>query len=121
MDARKLSILLADDNPATRSALALALQSRLGLYASGEAANLDDLTALLEECRDSLVLLDWELPGLRPECGVSELRQRFPEARFVAMSARAEAGPQALLYGADAFISKTEPPDKVLALVRRYV
>lgn len=112
-------LILADDNPATRSALAFILNQRLGLGIAGEAASMEELLRVLRAApvEAGLLVLDWELPGLSQAGGVAALRALRPNLRIVALSARAGAREEALAAGADAFVSMVEPPEMLLAAV----
>ena len=128
-----MRVLLADDQSKVRSALRLVLEQQPGIHVLGEAV---DTTGLLDwvtvTCPD-LVLLDWELPGLEadgPSTGsgqrlLSTLRELCPCLAVIALSGRPEARRAALDAGADAFVSKGDPPERLLAAVndcchRRY-
>ena len=113
-----LRILLADDQPDVRSALRLLLEQGSGLEVqTREACDADGLLQeALAGCPD-LVLLDWELPGLPAAGLLAALRRGCGQVWIVAMSGRPEAQGLALAAGADAFISKGDPPDRLLAAV----
>jgi DNA-binding NarL/FixJ family response regulator len=112
-------LILADDNPATRSALAFILGQRLGLGIAGESASAGELTDLLRAGvpDGSVLVLDWDLPGLNQDRGLAELRALNPPVKIVVLSARAEARQQALAAGADAFVSMVEPPEMMLSTI----
>jgi two-component system, NarL family, invasion response regulator UvrY len=112
-----LSVILADDETAIRSALGLVLKQKLSIQQLSEAANMNELLSKLSEAKGALVLLDWELPGLAAQGGLAALRQLYPDLKVVALSARPEARQAALAAGADAFVSKTEPPDTMLRIM----
>jgi DNA-binding NarL/FixJ family response regulator len=112
-----LSVILADDETAIRSALGLVLKQKLCLQHLSEAASMDELLSKLGDGQGRLVLLDWELPGLAARGGLPALRQGHPGLKVVALSARPEARLAALAAGADAFVSKTEPPDTMLKIM----
>jgi DNA-binding NarL/FixJ family response regulator len=114
------NLILADDNPATRSALAFILGQRLGLVIAGEAASAGELARLLQapSPQERVMVLDWDLPGLSQECGLAELRALDPGVKIIVLSARAEARQPALAAGADAFVSMVEPPEMMLATIR---
>jgi CheY-like chemotaxis protein len=69
-----------------------------------------------------VILLDWELPqgdyagGSTAEF-VRESKQRAPGCRMIAMSGRPESRGESLGAGCDAFVSKNDPPDRLLALL----
>lgn len=111
-------VLLADDNDQLRSALALLLETRIGVVIVGEARSLEELWAGLAAAQPDVVVLDWELPG-EPRAGrVEALRIAVPGVRVIVTSARPEAAAQAYAAHADAFINKADPPEAILALFR---
>lgn len=113
-----ISIVLADDKAAIRSALALALERKMHVNHLTEAVNMAELLFKVRADRPTLVLLDWELPGLMAAGGVAALRRLQPRLKVIALSARAEARQAALDAEVDAFVSKTDPPEKLLQAVR---
>ena len=86
------------------------------------AALIHDVTrlplAIAEKAPDP-VLLDWELPGLPATYLLRLLRYERPSLSVIAMSSRPEACQAALDADVQAFVSKSEPPERVLAIVRR--
>jgi DNA-binding NarL/FixJ family response regulator len=113
-----ISILLADDKAAIRSALALALERKMHVKRLTEAVNMAELLFKVQADCPTVVLLDWELPGLMAAGGVAALRRLQPRLKVIALSARAEARQAALDAEVDAFVSKTDPPEKLLQAVR---
>jgi DNA-binding NarL/FixJ family response regulator len=61
-----MHILLADDQPRVRFALRVLLERRSGFDVAGEAVNARELFVHVETIHPDLVLLGWELPGVRP-------------------------------------------------------
>jgi DNA-binding NarL/FixJ family response regulator len=116
-EVRRMRVLLADDQTKVRSALRLLLEQEPGLSVVGEAAEAEDLLAQVETTQPDLVLLDWELPGLRTDDRLSVLRALCPQLKVIALSGQPEARRAALSAGADAFVSKGEPPEQLLAAV----
>ena len=109
-------ILIADHNPASRSALALLLSTRLGACMIGEASSMECLLGQAATMQPDTVLLDWELPGKPETDRISVIRSVVPGARVVVVSARPEAAVQAA--GADAFVNKTDPPERITQLFK---
>ena len=116
-----ISILLADDEAAILSALALVLEQKMSLQSLSEAANVDELLFRVQADCPTLVLLDWELPGLMAAGGVAALRRLQPGLKVAVLSTRPEARQEALDAEAEAFISKTDPPEKMLQAVKALV
>ena len=120
-----MRILLADDQAKVRSALRLCLEQEPGMSVMGEATDADELLAQVRTACPDIVLLDWELPGLQaanPSTGsgqglLSALRTLCPCLKVIALSGRPETRQVALPAGADAFVSKGDPPEQLLAAV----
>jgi DNA-binding NarL/FixJ family response regulator len=108
-------ILLADDQPQVRSALRLLLEQEIPALIVGEAETLDDLLSRRPAQSPEAILLDWELPGLSPATGLPAIRRAYPLAQIVALSSRPEARQTALQAGADRFVCKGDPPERLLA------
>ena len=112
-------VYLADALTEERSALRLMLLD-LNMEVAGEAA--DWTTTLLQapvRFTDILVV-DWNLlPRTAPTAALDELRRACPAALVIILISHWDARQQAALSaGADAFISKTETPDRVAERLR---
>jgi DNA-binding NarL/FixJ family response regulator len=112
-----MRILLADDEPKVRSALRLILEQLKEVEAVEEVTDAESLTNQLRECTPDLLLVDLELPGLRSDALLSELR-RYAPLKVIVLSGRCQPPQMALVSRADAFISKCEPPDRLFATLR---
>ena len=108
-----LSILLADDQAKVRFALRVLLESRSDASIVGEVDDAYQLIEQLAELSPSVIILDWLLPGLSEIGSVESIREQCPEIAIIALSGRPELEQEALLHGADAFISKIDPPDRL--------
>ena len=113
-----MRILLADDQPKVRFALRVLLEQEPGMAIVGEAADRDDLLTRVATTLPDVVLLGWELPGLTPVDPLSYLRRIRPDLVVIALSVRSEARSAALSAGANAFVSKGDPPERLLAAIR---
>jgi DNA-binding NarL/FixJ family response regulator len=110
-----MRILVADDQARVRSALGLLLGLESDMDVVGETGEADYLLARVKETQPDLLLLDWELPGLVANRVLAALRSFFPRLKVIVLSGRPEARRAALAAGADAFVSKGDPPDRLLA------
>lgn len=113
-----MRILLADDQARVRFALRALLAQQPGFEVVGEASSADDLVALLMTTRPDLALLDWELPGLAEGGGLPVLRKLCPRLAVTVLSSRPGAHRAAQAAGADAFVSKGDPPERLLEVLR---
>lgn len=114
-----MRILLADHRLKVRFALRALLEQRPGVEVVDEAVDAEDLLAQIEAACPDLVLLDWKLQGLPTMGLLPTLRQVCPKACVIVLSGRPEARRAALDAGADAFVSKTDPPGRLLAAIDR--
>ncbi|MGD9099116.1 MAG: response regulator transcription factor [Anaerolineae bacterium] len=112
-----MRILIADGQSKVRFALQVLLERQPGLEVVGEAVYAQDLLAQAEATQPELVLLSWELSCLAQVGSLSALRQACPDLRVIALSGRPEARQAALDAGADAFVSKIDPPERLLAAI----
>ena len=112
-----MRILLADDQPVVRYALRVLLERQPGMCVVGEAWDVAGLFATTKSANPHLVLLDWELPGMGAAKVLTDLRKARPELLVIALSGRPEARRAALAEGANAFVSKSDPPDRLLAAI----
>ena len=116
-----VSVLIADSRAHARSAMRLLLAQEPDVVVMGEAADMDTAVSAIAACHPDVVLLDWELPGKSPgqngDSAVGGLRAASPELFVIALSGLPEARQEALAAGADAFVSKGDPPEKLLAAI----
>ena len=123
-----MRVLLADDQHDVRRALRLLLEQEPDLTVAGEVADAVGLFDQVEAIQLDLVLLDWELPGFgmidsltNPASdAIALLRSLRPNLVVVALSGRPEAHQIAMAAGADAFVSKGDPPERLLKTLRRF-
>jgi DNA-binding NarL/FixJ family response regulator len=109
-------ILLADPNPILRSALALLLETRLDAQIVGQVSSMESLLCEAEATRPDLIIYDWQLPGEPTQYRIAALRQKAPRAQIIAASAWPEIASQA--EGVDAFLCKSDPPEKILCAIK---
>jgi DNA-binding NarL/FixJ family response regulator len=94
------------------------LEEKLDLNVVGEAADNQQLLARLEDLRPDILLLDLDLPGLSKTAPIDALQGVDREAKLLVLGARPESLEAALAAGADAFVSKADPPKRLLTAVR---
>ena len=112
-----MRILLADDQPKVRLGLRLLLEQAAWASVVGEAAEADRLLALVAESQPDLVLFDWSLLDAAAD-QIAALRRACPQVAVIVLSAQPEAEADALAAGANAFVSKADPPEQLLAAIR---
>jgi DNA-binding NarL/FixJ family response regulator len=118
MKSRKIRILLADDNPAIRSALSLLLETRLNIGEIGEADSMEELLDRLAQFHPDILILDWDLSGHPKTAWVAAFRAIHPFMKVVVTSSRPEIAQQALAAQADSYVCKCEPPELVVEVIQ---
>ncbi|MGD9048840.1 MAG: response regulator transcription factor [Anaerolineae bacterium] len=114
----KIRILIADQQSAVRSAIRLLLEKGLELDVVGEAADSNELLAQLESLRPDVLLLDWDLPGRSTANLFDAFRELDRQPKVIVLGVNSESMQSALASGADAFVSKGEPPKRLLAALQ---
>ena len=110
-----MSVLIADDRPQVRSALRALLRVKFGAESIAEASDLDQALEKVGLKQPDLVLLDWDLPAKGTAPAMTRLRAACPDLAVIALSSRPEARRAALAAGVNAFASKGDPPDRLMA------
>lgn len=112
-----MRILVADNQASARLALCALLEQQNGWQVVGEVDSAENLMPQIENTNPDLVLLNWNLPELDAEQLVPVLREKYSNISVIVLSSRPETRSKALAAGADAFISKADPPDRLLQAI----
>jgi DNA-binding NarL/FixJ family response regulator len=107
-------ILVVDDHPLTREALAALLRSH-GFELAGLAADGEEAIAAAARTQPDLVLLDLLMPGLDGLSALPRLREAAPGCEVVVLTASGteENLLAAIRGGAAGYLLKTESPDRI--------
>jgi DNA-binding NarL/FixJ family response regulator len=106
-------IIIADRDSATRKALTLLLQRKLGTHDILEADSVEALIRTLADTPPDLLLLDWKLYGSPAPETCRLLQRAYPELKIVLLSINAEDAVAAKEAGAE-FIHKGASPDELI-------
>src|SRR5438132_6942992 len=112
-------ILLVDDHPLTRSALAGLLQQH-GFEVAGEAADGEEAIVRATELQPDLILIDLSMPGLDGLSALPRLREAAPTCEVVVLTASGEEKNllAAIRAGAAGYLLKSEPPARIVEFLR---
>ncbi len=113
-----MRVLVADDDVHVVSALHLLLEDEPDLTIVGDCSAADGLVDQVLATQPSVVLLDWDLPGLRSSDALQRLLSLCPGCHLLALSGRPEHRCEALRAGARAFVCKGDAPEALLAALR---
>ncbi len=112
-----IQILIVDDQPRARQSLKALLATWPMIGEVREAANGVEAIEAIERCQPDLVLMDMRMPVMDGIEATRRIKARWPQIKIMALSMYGDAEGEALLAGADAFVCKGEPPEKLLATV----
>jgi DNA-binding NarL/FixJ family response regulator len=112
-------VLIVDDHPLTRDALA-ALLTQEGFQVVGEAASGDEAIAAVEALQPDLVLLDLTMPGVDGLSALPRIREQAPASEVVVLTASdvEENLLAAIRSGASGYLLKTESPEQIATFLR---
>ena len=121
-----MKILIVDQNPEVITALKFVLEQKLEVSITGESTNIIDMFSnFTQQCPD-VVILDVDLQGIKPirvETNqnllnlINTIHTWCQSVTIIALSNLPNLENQCLQAGADAFACKSDPPDKLLALL----
>jgi DNA-binding NarL/FixJ family response regulator len=112
-------ILIVDDHPLTRDALA-ALLSQQGFDVIGEASDGEEAVTAVRGLQPDLVLLDLTMPGMDGLSALPRIREEAPTCEVVVLTASdaEENLLGAIRAGASGYLLKTESPEQIASFLR---
>src|SRR5262249_14239741 len=112
-------VLIVDDHPLTRDALA-ALLIQQGFEVVGEAEDGASAISEADRLQPDLVLLDLTMPGMDGLTALPRIRQHAPGSEVVVLTASdaEENLLAAIRAGASGYLLKTEPPGQIATFLR---
>ena len=113
-------VLIVDDHPLTREALA-SLLTQHGFEIAGQADDGAEAIALAAELAPDLVLLDLTMPGMDGLTALPRIREAAPACEVVVLTASGteENLLAAIRAGAAGYLLKSEPPERIASFLRR--
>jgi DNA-binding NarL/FixJ family response regulator len=114
------SVVIIDDDPLVRSALALMLGGQQDIAVVGEAADGQDGLQLCAEVNPDVVLMDIRMPVLNGLETTRRLHSNENPPRVIVLTTfdADELVLEALAAGADGFLLKDTPPDQIVSAIR---
>jgi DNA-binding NarL/FixJ family response regulator len=112
-------ILLVDDHPLTRSALA-GLLAQHGFDVVGQAEDGSEAVDRAAELAPDLILLDLSMPGMDGLTALPQLREAAPNCEVVVLTASGTEDNLlgAIRGGAAGYLLKSEPPERIVGFLR---
>jgi DNA-binding NarL/FixJ family response regulator len=117
--APALRIMVVDDHPLVRSAVARAMTGD-GMVVVAEAATAEEALELAPKVAPDVLLLDIALPGMSGVQLVRDLAPRLPDTKIVMLTVSAADRDlaEAMRYGAAGYLTKDLSPEALVRSVR---
>jgi DNA-binding NarL/FixJ family response regulator len=118
---RKIRVLLAEDHTALRQALVGLLEDEPDIRVVAQASNGLEAVALARTTQPDVILMDFSMPGLDGSEAARRILADSSRARIIGFSMHDPdyIGEKMLAAGVAAFVTKGEPPDRLLGVIRR--
>jgi DNA-binding NarL/FixJ family response regulator len=112
-------ILIVDDHPLTRDALA-GLLTQNGFDVVGQAGSGEEAIRKAAELTPDLVLLDLSMPEMDGLTALPKVRAAAPDAEVVVLTASEDEDSLlgAVRSGAAGYLLKSEPPERIVSFLR---
>jgi DNA-binding NarL/FixJ family response regulator len=114
---KRIEVLIVDDQPRARRSLRALLSTRQPVQGVEEAAGGLEAIQWIENAQPVLVVIDVRLRGIDGLETTRLIKARWPEIKIIVLSMYPDFAIDALAAGADAFVSKGEPPEKLLEIL----
>ncbi len=113
----KIKVLIVDDQRRSRQSLQALLATWPAAASIREAANGVEALRLAEEYRPDLIVIDVRMPEMGGLETTQRIKARWPDTGVVVLSMYSDFEPSAMAAGADAFVTKGEPPEVLLCIL----
>ena len=110
-----VKILIVDDQPRARQSLRALLSTWPPATEIREAADGHEAIQLVQEMQPDIVLMDVRMPEMNGLEATRHIKARWSQVRIIVLTLHGQYEAEALAAGADAFIGKGEPPDRLLS------
>ena len=118
---KRARVLIVDDHPAVREALAMRIGRQPDLEVCGEAADMSEALRLVADTQPDVAVVDI---SLKTGCGIDlikRIKDRNDTVRMLVWSTHSESlyAERALRAGALGYINKDQATDKIVEAIRR--
>ena len=118
---KRSRVLIVDDHPAVREALALRIGRQADLEVCGEVADTNEALRLVEETRPDVAVVDISLKSSNGIDLIRRINDRHAHVRILVWSMHSESlyAERALHAGALGYITKDQATDAIVEAIRR--
>lgn len=116
-----IRVILVDDHVVVRSGVKRLLEEQLDLQVVAEADTGDEAYKLYHQHQPDVILMDMNMSGSSGLATLGQIKARFPEARLIMFTSRAEVvfAVQAIGAGAKGYVLKSSTTEEVIQAVRQ--
>ncbi len=116
----RIRVLIVDDHPAVREALADTISDKMDMEACGEASSADDAFRMVERTKPDVAVVDISLDDSHGLDLVQNIRAQFSDVQVVVFSMYDESvyAERAIRAGASGYLMKSEPTQSVIDAIR---
>lgn len=112
---KQIRVLIVDDQLRARQSLRALLATYNGIEEIQEAKNGLEALQRIDVFSPDVVFMDVRMPGLDGISATQLVKKHAPQVKVIVLSMYADNERGALASGADAFVCKCDPPEKLLA------
>lgn len=118
-----IRVLIADDHPIVRSGIRTEIARHQDIEVVGEALTGDDALRLVCELHPDVLILDVNMPGLRADKVVREVKRESTPSKVLILTAYGDAATVIgmMRAGADGYLLKDEEPEIIPDALRSVV
>jgi DNA-binding NarL/FixJ family response regulator len=119
--AKPARVLIVDDHPAVREALAIRISGQCDLEVCGEAADISEALRLVADTQPDVAVVDISLKSGNGLDLIKRIRDRNHRVHILVLSMHSETlyAARALRAGALGYVNKDQATDKILEAIRR--
>jgi DNA-binding NarL/FixJ family response regulator len=116
-----MRILIVDDQPRARQSMKALLGAWYQLEEVCEAADGAEAINLVEECQPDIILMDGRMPKMNGLEALRRIKAKWAQIKIIVLSMYPDFETEAMAAGADAFVSKSDPPEKLRETLKNII
>ncbi len=118
---QKITVLVVDDHPVVRDGIKMLLSKQHDIYVVGEASDGTDAIAKTRLFKPSVVLMDVSMPGMNGVDATTQIIQKFPYTKVLALTMIEESGyvGKMIEAGASGYLLKDAGGEEIVKAIRR--
>ena len=113
--SERIRVLVVDDQPRARQSLRVLLATYPQVKEVREATLACEAMRMMEESQPDVVLMDVRMPEVNGLEVTRLIKLKWPQVKVIVLTMYAEYEADARKVGADSFICKGEPPERLFA------